>query len=271
MAKKKGDPLFKELPTPITGVSEFVTKALMYKDSAAYFRGQADLENWPLVPTVGRLGTFHHAGFSINTHKSIVEQEKGLLHRFRRQTYEFKGRVLSEWEALFVARHYDLPCRLLDWSSNPLVALYFAADFDKDPGTDGVVYCFVPKERKEREDYDVMDPKCKGPFQIERIRIIYPFYPSPRMTVQSGIFTIHSDPQYDLRNLSKAEAIRSKSIEMADGWKVRIPKRAKDDILKELSRLGINARSLFPELDKVAQGLIDAEVFRDPKLAYGVP
>lgn len=63
------------------------------------------------------------------------------------------ARPKNDKEFLFLAQHYGLPTRLLDWTYNPLIALYFAccSNFDKD----GIVYQSYQFSRKVfNEDKD---------------------------------------------------------------------------------------------------------------------
>ena len=94
--------------------------------SGIWFRGASKACFKPL-PTIGC--PHNYAG--IERHLNWID-ERNILHRFRRRVYQHLGRVLNNWEALFLARHYLLPTRILDWTANPLAALWFACSANPD-------------------------------------------------------------------------------------------------------------------------------------------
>jgi hypothetical protein len=218
-----------------------------------YFRGAEDV-TYELIPSIGRKQKV------LNQSQHLVKnklEEKNLLQCFRRHTYEHRHRVLSEWESLFLARHHGLPTRLLDWTVNPLIALFFACLKPKTEvkSLGGAIWVFV-KSRSWKEDIDVF--KINDPFAIKGIRLIYPFNPSPRITAQSGVFTIHARPRFDLRRLQ-----RERIKERCDIGKLEcilVPEAAKLSLLRELHRLGVHHRSVFPDLTGIAESIVSRTV-----------
>lgn len=230
------------------------------------FRGQPELVE-QLLPSIGRRQ--HYAG------KSLVfteKEERSLLKRFRRYAYEYFKRVPTEWETLFLARHHGLPTRLLDWTSNPLVALYFAASHESEETArsgrrarerklevDGTVWA-VARRDTAREELDVFAEK-PSPLDLGGIRIVYPVNPSPRITAQSGVFTLHGDPWCDLV-ASAGKPYPDGQLDIASLRRWTLPAANKAGIILDLERLAINSRTLFPDLDGLARGLWETEILR---------
>jgi hypothetical protein len=233
-----------------------------------YFRGEPHLAE-TLQPSIGRRHSY--AG------KSVVftaRQERLMLHRFRRHAYGHFQRVPTEWETLFLARHHGLPTRLLDWTSNPLVALYFAAFHESDDVTydkersraaavklqlNGSVWAI---QRRGGEPYDVdVFKKRISPLRVRGIKLIYPFYPTPRMTAQSGIFTLHGNPWSDMVK-SAGKRFPEPQLDVVQLKRWTVPSRCKAQVIIDLERMAMNSRTLFPDLDGLARGLWQTEIIR---------
>lgn len=92
-------------------------------NGGTFYRGQSD-SKWELSPSLFREG--------------LLDSENVLLTSIRR--YRPDDFVGSRLQQLALLKHYGMPTRLLDVTTNPLVGLYFACGEPKD--ADGRVFVF---------------------------------------------------------------------------------------------------------------------------------
>jgi hypothetical protein len=109
--------------------------------SCVYFRGQSKLasDGYALKPSIGRYKKLESL-----TSYFREEKEREVLGVFSNHLLTYVHHLpRNEWESLAIAQHHGLPTRFMDCTTNPLVALYFAARETKTDDNDKPVHSAV--------------------------------------------------------------------------------------------------------------------------------
>ena len=157
-------------------------------------------------------------------------------------------------------QHYGIPTRLIDVTTNPLVALYFACQ--GNPDKDGVVFIF-----EENVEYDINDENIVATFSylknngtiqdfeklLNKENIIYndrttietilnkkyilinPKLNNPRIVAQHGLFLCCSNNSGQ-GNLDNLTPIKKRSFPIESSKRIIISHKAK---IKLIKRIGI--------------------------------
>ena len=186
------------------------------------WRGVSDA-NYLLIPKVAR--EWHLGAARLK----VIEEH--LLNEFK-----FRGipylttRPANDWEWLAQAQHYGLPTRLLDWTRNPLIALYFACTENFE--NDGAVYFAARLNEVEFHE-------TPSPFQISEIRAWSAMQIDVRLKAQDALFTIAPDPTVPIEKGLRLRAV--------------IKASAKKKLREQLNQFGVHIGSIFPGLEGVAK------------------
>lgn len=152
----------KENKGDIKSVSDFLKKIKEIRGKekgTLFYRGHANEKTFDLIPTI-----YRNNDFIQNEHKIYRET-------IAKVPYDFNGK--NTIESLVLMQHYGVPTRILDLTTNPLVALYFACDDDNHKKAEGEVIVFdIPEESTCYFDSDKVTilanlAKCKSNFYYE--------------------------------------------------------------------------------------------------------
>jgi hypothetical protein len=198
------------------------------------FRGQ--MGDFPLMPKLCRL----------KAKEGILEAEQKMLQEFKRsnplliQPYA----TMNDWDYLTLGQHFGLPTRLLDWSNNALTALWFAVSSNVECSQEQGNYSSVVWMLGAEENDFVTDINGVHPFEVPETKIFRPRLIKQRINNQSGVFSIYSSKDILNKRLLNDNSWYDKKL-----VKMKIPPEKIPDLQNDLNTLGVNAFSIFPELE----------------------
>jgi len=212
--------------------------------------------------------------------EKLQEIEAGLFWDFSSRAREIQSSCISDWDVLFTMRHHTVATRLLDWTTNIAVSLYFAL-FEHEPGDTPCIWILNPyalnlwsiglddiqaprylvAEANVDDDWDYGD--LLSEWDDPGIGWEHPIATQviqrdARLYAQRGFFTIHGN---DRRPLNEQVSSKKRILE-----KVEFSAGEIGHIENFLDRAGVDEYLLFPDLDSLARALHRANRIDDQSL-----
>lgn len=232
----------------LTSLEDFWAEFLGHAERASgggrpvLFRGEPEA-GFKLIPSIARR-TEENLCSDIN----FFEDE--LLREFKLAAAPvMHHEPASDIEWLFLAQHYGLPTRLLDWSTNPMVALFFAVE--KDDDKDAVMHIIDHQITDNFEYIDFKNASVKktmaqGVLKIFALQpdqgdvmFVRPKYVDSRYLNQKSVFSCPANP--------------FKPLLLSDQYALKIRSEWKPKLRSLLRTFGVVHSFIYPGLDGVAK------------------
>lgn len=235
------------------------------------FRGQANID-FPMDASIFR--------------NDLISKETALINDLiLQEPFEF-GNQMTDFEQLVKMQHYGLPTRLIDVTTNPLIALYFACADKSCDDKDGEILILIESLQRPTEkqvqffaalaeydgksieyfvdyfvqkglmskdmDFKEKQERLKNLFRTKYIPVVAPKN-NERIKRQNGAFLLLGvdidQPDYFIKNTFNLKDLLVKDFGDGIPRSLIVPQGQKQLILKELDIIGINESFVYPELE----------------------
>ncbi|MGA3078452.1 MAG: FRG domain-containing protein [Bryobacteraceae bacterium] len=259
---------------PVTSLNSFLTASGAWHEennrpnrgmlSDLWYRGVA--EHYPhQAPGVYRRSFSERAKHLVVS--GGLENKRLYLERYMISQFRTAGAPFLEGysttQVYFAAQHYGMPTRLLDWSTNPLAALFFACN--EAPSEDGFVYAMdagkiIPDTARARKGQRLYQTVMTMRNKYVEEAIGLSFWDEPASPMNPFVLPVRPDAapgriaqQSSCFTLHMHEAASASNPTMIT---IKVAASSKGTILKELHRANINQFTTYYDLDHLSKEII---------------
>lgn len=234
------------------------------------FRGLREA-HWGFASSLERA----YNGFGLDPKKfPIANVENGLVRRFIRQSHRYLDYLPDEentLEWLSIMQHYGAPTRLLDWTHSLFIALFFAVE----QASGKCAVWALKHEWATEQSKSLLCEDTRQVFEYDRnirkkatfdsifsshppIALALPVKPyrlNERLIIQQGTFLCPGDISRPFDENLSALFLKPDSQSNLIKIVIEDDSELRQDILKNLNRMNLNAATLYPGLAGFAQSL----------------
>lgn len=261
-----------------------------HRGSDFIFRGMSN-QNWPLLPGIFREYTEPQKSSTVvggaYSGRIYTAHEIEILAHFKKEAGGFLPNISQNDEFVWLqyAQHYGVPTRLLDFTANPLTALYFCCKTEsKEDGVIWIINLSSFQRWSHGDDFcntlgpdftrdtaiasimKSMKSYSDDEERLEKYRpiVFVPAFIDQRMSAQSSRFLLWGKNEMSLEDIIEES---NKMTLLPDGIKysiagdqrflakIIISGDSKHHIIRELDLLGVNEKTMFPGLDGIGHYL----------------
>jgi len=263
----------------VTSVEEF--SACIEKlriNNIIWFRGQSNSE-YPIEPTLFRkrhvIGDYKgidRQQYNFKKSDAIMKNDLYALDLFKQKHFaKYRISTLNDIDYLYLMQHYDIQTRLLDFSTDPFVALYFSTQKKKNEKKFEEEIENIYKEEARNNDSSTIF--CINPYILNKQSMGYDGIINLKDTNFNDLkeilhpLAIETDFEDDRITAQKSKFIffgrmyndyEFYSILKGSYFRIIIPNSCRKQIFEHIKKTGYNHTDIFPDFKGIALEINEA-------------